>query len=168
VVVSGQTIPSDLEDRMLRRALVIAAAAISALLLPATANAATPDATPNSSLAAGSAVRVQQASAPPVFANYLVCFNGWVYTDFTDPDGNDANLHVLIAVFRPNYGGWTTFNMVNTGPSTHGVFFYQQLSAIGVDPATVTQYAFTAYDETNSWAVDWTYADANCKVVRTP
>lgn len=143
----------------MRRALVIAATMFSALLMPATANAATTNARPDAP------VRVQQASAPPVFNNYLACVGGWVYTDFVDPDGNEANIHALIAVFRPNYGGWSTFNMVNTGGGAHGVFFYQELAAIGVDPKTVTQYAFTAYDETNTWATNWTYADANCKVL---
>jgi hypothetical protein len=162
----------------MRRALVIATTALSLLLLPATAHAATNTPTAPSpagltqlkapgAVKAGSAAAAgiaPQASQPPVFANYLVCFNGWVYTDFTDPDGDDTKLNVLMAVYRPNYGGWNYFWMTNTGPSAHGVFFYQQLSAIGVDPATVTFYAFAGYDQTATWS-PWTYADSNCRVL---
>jgi hypothetical protein len=112
--------------------------------------------------AASAAPAARLASAAPVYNNYLQCFNGWVYTDFTDPDGDDTRLNVMMAVQRN--GQWLSYWMHNTGASAHGVFFYMQLSEIGVDPKTVQRYAFTAADETNTWAADWTYADSSCHV----
>src|SRR4051812_43907252 len=33
------------------------------------------------------------ASAAPVFQNYLQCFSGYIYTDFSDPHGDDTLLN---------------------------------------------------------------------------
>ena len=98
----------------------------------------------------------------PVFNDYLVCFNGFVYTDFRDPDGDDAQMAVQMAVQRPGTG-WTYHAMTNTGPSAHGVFWWTELADSGINPATVTQYAFRATDE-DGVKSSWVYADSNCAV----
>jgi hypothetical protein len=160
----------------MRRALVIAAIAFSLLLVPATANAAPGAGNPNPptpgaghvgkpGAAKGPQGFAALASQPPVFDNYLVCFNGFVFTDFTDPDGNDVNLNVAMAVFRPSLGQWDSWWMNNTGPSTHGVFFYLELAAIGVDPGSVSHYAFLGVDETGTPSTGWTFADTNCNLI---
>jgi hypothetical protein len=165
-----------MEGNTMRRALAIAALALSLLAVPTAAHAdagagrhAPPvpgavDVGKSGPLRGfqGSAV---QSSQPPVFDNYLVCFNGFVFTDFTDPDGNDVNLNVAMAVFRPSLNRWDSWWMNNTGPSVHGVFFYLELAKIGVDPLTVSQYAFLGVDETGTASTDWTFADSNCQVL---
>ena len=97
----------------------------------------------------------------PVFNDYLQCFSGFVYTDFRDPDGNDALMTVQMAVKRN--GSWTYHPMTNTGPSVHGVFWWTELADSGINPATVTQYAFRATDE-DGLKSSWTYADSTCAV----
>jgi len=137
---------SDLEDRPMRRAFALLSLVLALVLVPTAASAA-PKAL---------------ASQPPVYADYLVCFNNNVFTDFTDPDGDDTRLNVAMAVNRG--GGWASWWMHNTGPSTHGVFFYMDLAEIGVDSKTVSQYAFIGVDETGTSSTGWTFADSACQV----
>ena len=97
----------------------------------------------------------------PVFNDYLACVGGYVYTDFVDPDGNDALMSVQMAVYRPSVGGWTYHSMTNTGPTIHGVFFWTELADHGINPATVTSYAFRATDQAGLKS-SWVYADSDC------
>lgn len=127
----------------MRKALVAVAMALAVLLTPTAASAA----------------------QPPYFTEYLVCFNGHVYTDFTDPDGNDEYLNVQLAVYRPHLGYWTYHWMTNTGPSAHGIFFWAKLADHGIDPATVSWYAFNGVDQEGLWS-GWTYADSRCNIWR--
>jgi hypothetical protein len=149
------------------------------LLVPATAHAAMPGtASPNVPAPAGSVhlnapglpqhragVAAPLDGQPPVFNDYLVCFNGNVFTDFTDPDGNDVNLNVAIFVLRN--GEWSSFWMVNSGESVHGVFFFLDLATVGVNPADVAEYAFLALDETGLTSTSWVLADPNCNIIAT-
>jgi hypothetical protein len=153
---------------MKRRALLAILTALSGLcllMLPGTASAATQPGPPAGLPSAGPAGGpVTINSLPPQFADYLFCFNGHVFTDFTDPDGDDAKLSVTMAVYRPIVGDWTYHQMTNTGPSAHGVFFWLKLSDHGIDPGTVSWYAFAAIDEAGDWW-GWKYADSRCQVL---
>jgi hypothetical protein len=95
----------------------------------------------------------------PVFNDYLQCFNGWVYTDFRDADGDESQMSVQLGVKRN--GTWTYKTMTNSGPSAHGVFWSYELAAGGINPATVTRYAFRATDE-DGLKSSWVYADSDC------
>jgi hypothetical protein len=130
---------------MKRPTLVGIAVALLLILLPGTAQA-------------------KAASIPPEHTGYLTCFNGWVFTDFRDPDGEDANLSVTMAVYRPSVGDWTYHPMTNTGHTVHGVFFYIELAPAGIDPATVDLYAFAAIDEAGDWW-GWKYANSQCQLL---
>ena len=99
----------------------------------------------------------------PVFNDYLACVGGYVYTDFVDPDGNDALMSVQMAVYRPSVGAWTYHAMTNTGPTIHGVFFWTELADHGINPATVTSYAFRATDQAGLRS-SWVYADSDCNL----
>jgi hypothetical protein len=144
---------------MKRTALVAATTILSLLmLLPGTGSAATRD------MAGSASMRSTAASQPPQFTGYLQCFNGHVFTDFTDPDGDDTRLSATLAVFRASVGDWTLHPMTNTGESVHGVFFFIKLSDQGIDPADVNWYAVGAFDEAGDWS-GWTMADKNCQVV---
>jgi hypothetical protein len=96
----------------------------------------------------------------PVFNDYLACFNGFVYTDFRDPDGDDALMSVQMKVYRPGTG-WTYHAMTNTGPTVHGVFWWTELADHGINPATVTAYAFRATDQAGLKS-SWVSADGDC------
>lgn len=132
------------------------AAAGGGLGRPATGSAATT----NGGIPGPDVIVFNQA---PRFNNYLTCFNGYVYTDFVDPDGDDTKMSVQMAVNRPATG-WTYHAMKNTGQTTHGVFFWTKLPGHGVNPAQVSNYAFRATDQAGVKS-KWTYADANCKVL---
>jgi hypothetical protein len=99
----------------------------------------------------------------PVFNDYLACVGGYVYTDFVDPDGNDALMAVQMAVYRPSVGHWTYHAMTNSGPSVHGVFFWTELADHGINPVTVTSYAFRATDQAGLKS-SWVYADSACNL----
>jgi hypothetical protein len=153
---------------MKRMATLAATAVLSSLvLLPGVASAApsSPSGSLSSSTAAGPAVPpVIIYNQAPVFNDYLACVGGYVYTDFVDPDGNDALMSVEMAVYRPSVGHWTYHPMTNTGPSIHGVFFWLELADHGINPATVSWYAFRATDQAGIKS-GWTYADAACDLV---
>lgn len=125
------------------RTLLVAAIALCALIVPNAASAATS----------------RYVGQPPQHTDYLVCVGGHVYTDFTDPDGDDTKLVAAMAVER--YGEWTYHPMTNTGQTVHGVFFWIKLSDHGINPADVDWYAFAATDEDGDWW-GWRYADRNC------
>jgi hypothetical protein len=99
----------------------------------------------------------------PVFNDYLACVGGYVYTDFVDPDGDDALMSVQMAVYRPSVGNWTYHSMTNTGATVHGVFFWAELADHGINPATVTSYAFRATDQAGLKS-SWVYADSDCNL----
>lgn len=145
---------------MKRLVTVTVIAVLSALtLLPGVATAA-----PQPAAGASNPILVPPViiwNQKPVFNDYLACVGGFVYTDFVDPDGNDALLAVQMAVYRPSVGHWTYHPMTNTGPSVHGVFFWSELAAAGINPATVTQYAFRATDQVGLKS-SWVYAGGNC------
>ncbi len=145
---------------MKRLVTVTVIAVLSVLaLLPGVAAAA-----PQPAAGAGSPILVPPViiwNQKPVFNDYLACVGGFVYTDFVDPDGNDALMTVQMAVYRPSVGHWTYHPMTNTGPSVHGVFFWSELAAAGINPATVTWYAFRATDQVGLRS-PWVYADGNC------
>jgi hypothetical protein len=126
-------------------------------------SAATAQAAPQGGAVTQKAAAVM-AGQPPVFNNYLVCFNGWMYTDYTDPDGNDANLNVWVWVYQTG-GRVTPFWLNRSGPGAHGVFFYLQWSAVGINPAEITGLALIGYDETGLWSTNYTNADGSCNVV---
>ncbi len=149
---------------MKRRAIVTGITALS-LLLPGAAWAGTQDATGSAATTNGgipgpTVIAFNQA---PKFNNYLTCFDGWVYVDFVDPDGDDTKMKVQMAVYRSATGS-TYHPMKNSGQTTHGVFFSAKLSDHGINPAQVTGYAFRATDQAGIKS-KWTYADANCKVL---
>ena len=144
---------------MKRTVLVVATTIVSLLmLLPGTSSAA------GREMAPGLASTQSTASLAPQFTGYLQCFNGHVFTDFTDPDGDDTRLSATLAVWRASVGDWTLHPMTNTGETVHGVFFFIKLSDQGIDPADVLWYAVGAFDEAGDWS-GWTIADKNCKVV---
>ena len=148
---------------MKRLVTLTAAAALSLLtLLPDVASAAP--------LSPGPAPTVAPVPPPvivfnqkPVFNDYLACVGGYVYTDFRDPDGNDALMSVQMAVYRPSVGAWTYHAMTNSGPSVHGVFWWTELADHGINPATVTSYAFRATDQAGLKS-SWVYADSDCNL----
>jgi hypothetical protein len=133
-----------MEDQMKRPAFVAVAAALLVMMLSGTSHA-------------------KAASTPPEHTGYIACVSGWVYTDFVDPDGEDANLSATMAVYRPSVGDWTYHPMTNTGHTVHGVFFYIELAPQGIDPATVEWYAFAAIDEAGDWW-GWKYANSQCQL----
>ena len=99
----------------------------------------------------------------PVFNDYLACVGGYVYTDFVDPDGNDALMSAQMAVYRPSVGHWTYHAMTNSGASVHGVFFWTELADHGINPASVTSYAFRGTDQAGLKS-SWVYADSDCNL----
>jgi hypothetical protein len=151
---------------MKRLVTLTATTALSLLaLLPGVASAA-----PNSSAPQPSASSHTPAIPPviifnqkPVFNDYLVCIGGYVYTDFRDPDGNDALMSVQMAVYRPSVGAWTYHAMTNSGASAHGVFWWTKLADHGINPASVTSYAFRATDQAGLKS-SWVYADSGCNL----
>ncbi|TWP53827.1 hypothetical protein FKR81_03460 [Lentzea tibetensis] len=103
-------------------------------------------------------------SQPPQFTGYFQCFNGHVFADFTDPDGDDTRLNATLAVWRASAGGWTLHPMTNTGDTVHGVFFFIKLSDHGINAADVDWYAVGATDQAGDWS-GWSMADRNCKLL---
>jgi hypothetical protein len=154
----------------MKRLVLAIAMATFALVIPATsATAAQTDGAKAPSAPAAPAQasvtdRAALLSAPPVFADYLQCFNGHVFSDFTDPDGDEKNMRGYLAVWRASHGGWTTHDMGNSGGAGHGVFFWIKLADHGIDPGTVDWYAVSATDEAGDWS-GWVMADRNCKVL---
>ena len=153
---------------MKRLVTLTATAALSMLaLLPGVASAAPSSSAPQSAAAAAPAAAIPPViifNQKPVFNDYLACVGGYVYTDFVDPDGNDALMAVQMAVYRPSVGHWTYHSMTNTGATVHGVFFWIKLADHGINPATVTSYAFRATDQAGLKS-SWVYADAGCNLV---
>jgi len=147
----------------MRRAIVVAATALCLLAVPVVANAAT--LAGNAPTSAGAAKPRAVAAQPPTWTGYFQCFNGSVFTDFTDPDGNDANMNVWMVV-SVNSGDELGFWMNNSGPGTHGVFWYLNLRDVGIDPANVTHYDWIAQDESGAWSL-WVTAPPDCKGART-
>lgn len=145
---------------MKRLVTLTATTALSLLaLLPGVASAApqSPQPQPTVAPVPGPIIVFNQR---PVFNDYLACVGGYVYTDFRDPDGNDALMSVQLAAYRPGTG-WTYHPMTNTGPSVHGVFWWTELADHGINPATVTSYAFRATDQAGMRS-SWVYADGDC------
>jgi hypothetical protein len=97
------------------------------------------------------------ASAAPVFNNYLFCTGGYIYTDFTDPDGDDALLNVQVWALRRSNSTWAATWMLNTGASAHGVFFWLRGSDVLITTTDVTYYYLRAMDQTGTWS-GWTVA----------
>ena len=150
---------------MKRLVTLTATTALSLLtLLPGVASAApqspTPQPTASSPITLPPVIIFNQK---PVFNDYLACVGGYVYTDFRDPDGNDALMSVQMAVYRPSVGNWTYHAMTNSGPSVHGVFWWTELADHGINPATVTSYAFRATDQAGLKS-SWVYADGDCNL----
>jgi hypothetical protein len=105
------------------------------------------------------------ASVAPVFANYLFCTGGYIYTDFTDPDGDDVRLNVQVWAQRRSDSTWAATWMLNTGPSAHGVFFWLNAPDVNINTNDVNYYYFRAFDQTGTWS-SWTvasgHADGSC------
>lgn len=151
----------------MKRLIILTATTVLSLLtlLPGVASAA--PVSPQPQPTASSPVTLPPViifNQRPVFNDYLACVGGHVYTDFVDPDGNDALMTVQMAVYRPSVGHWTYHSMSNSGPSVHGVFFWTELADHGINPATVTSYAFRATDQAGMRSV-WVYADSDCTLV---
>ncbi len=92
----------------------------------------------------------------PQFNNYLECFNGNVYVDFFDPDGDDAALDVIM-VTTTQYGNIPQWlNVSDSG--AHGVFFWTDNLIPGA-----LQYAFRAIDSEGGVSA-WITADAGCNL----
>src|SRR5689334_15399232 len=93
---------------------------------PAPATAARPLAMKAPGALPGTAVagKAVATSAAPVFTGYLTCFGGYIYADFTDPDGDDTKLNVQVWAYLRSPSSWAVTWMLNTGPSVHGVFFW--------------------------------------------
>jgi hypothetical protein len=140
----------------MRRILTAAAMALAILAAPAAAHAKPP-----APVAPKSQNSVAIASIPPVFNNYLVCVGGFVYTDFTDPDGNDTLLSVEVWMYGPSVG-WIPAWLNNTGNTVHGVFFWLEPAAVGINMANITQMWFHAVDQTGTWSTSWTVSNQNC------
>lgn len=151
---------------MKRLAILTAGAVLSVLALAPVAATASPNNTPAPAPTQNPTLVPTQPPVlvwhhKPVFNNYLECFNGWVYVDFKDVDGNEALMSVMMGVKRN--GVWTNHAMHNSGPSAHGVFFYKKLSDSNINPATVQQYRFRATDE-DGLVSSYVYADSDCNV----
>jgi hypothetical protein len=108
------------------------------------------------------------ASAAPIFTGYLVCFGGYVYTDFSDPDGDDTQLNVQVWALRRSTSTWAATWMLNTGASTHGVFYWLFPPDVNFNTNDVTYYYFRAMDQTGTWS-PWTIAsgstDGSCRLL---
>jgi hypothetical protein len=129
------------------RRMFAVASLVLALLTTSFAGAAAAAPPPSTRAAA-----VKAANLPPVYNNYLVCFNGWIYTDFTDPDGDDTKLRTFVMIYLRN-GTAKWIQMGNSGGAGHGVFFYLELASVGVNPNDVTEYWFNAIDSPyGAWA----------------
>lgn len=100
------------------------------------------------------------ASAAPVFTGYLQCFNGSIFADYTDPDGDDARLNVQVWAFRRSTQVWDATWMLNSGASVHGVFFWVNAADVLIDTTDVTLYALRAQDQTSTWS-GWTFANGH-------
>ncbi|GLI01828.1 hypothetical protein [Phytohabitans aurantiacus] len=137
------------------------ALALLATMFAGTAVAAPPQTAP---AAATRVLGAQAANIPPVYNNYLVCFNGWVYTDFTDPDGNDLQLRTFVLIYLRN-GTARWIQMGNSGGAGHGVFFYLELASVGINPSDVTEYWFNAIDSPwGQWA-GYVRANSSCNLI---
>jgi hypothetical protein len=106
------------------------------------------------------ATAMAAASAAPVFANYLTCFSGYIYTDYTDPDGDDALLNVQVWALERSTSTWKATWMLNTGPSAHGVFFWLDAATVNINTTNVSTYYFRAMDQSGTWS-GWTVARGN-------
>lgn len=130
---------------------------------PAPATAAQPPKAPG---IAGKAAAA--ASAVPVFTGYLTCFSGYIYTDFTDPDGDDTKLNVQVWALRRSNSTWAVTWLLNTGPSAHGVFYWLNAPDVNLNTADVSYYYFRAMDQTGTWSA-WTVAsggtDGSCSLL---
>jgi hypothetical protein len=98
------------------------------------------------------------ASEAPVFAGYLVCVNGSVFADFTDPDGDDTHLNVRMLALRRSTQTWDATWMVRAGNS--GVFFYVNAADVLIDTKDVTLYLLQAQDQTSTWS-SYTFANGH-------
>lgn len=78
---------------------------------------------------------------PPTYNNYFTCAGDYVYTDFVDADGNDANITVQLWGYRPGHG-WTQRTM-DVSNGYHGVYFYEHLAGAG----SYTDFWLRATDE---------------------
>lgn len=147
----------------MRRILAVGSLALTML---ATTFAGAAVAAPPQTAPAGAATRAlsQSGNYPPVFNNYLVCFNGWVYTDFTDPDGDDLLLRTFVLIYlRDGTARW--IQMGNSGGAGHGVFFYLELASVGINPSDVTEYWFNAKDyPAGAWS-GYVMADSSCNLL---
>ncbi|HYN97356.1 MAG TPA: hypothetical protein VES42_26245 [Pilimelia sp.] len=110
-----------------------------------------------------SAARVlgrMQASAPPVYNNWVFCTGNWAYVDFTDPDGDDLNLGVWAWIFKKDgseLGAW----FENSGGAGHGVFFSLDFASLGFSRSDVAQFAVVGLDESGTWSSQWTWVNPN-------
>jgi len=160
----------------MRRTLIVTTLVLTVLLGAGAAQAKPADDAPSAPPAPVTAPRLPAAKAgaaavvastPPVFNNYLFCFGGYVYTDYTDPDGDDALLNVQVWVWRPSWGQWAATWLLNTGPSAHGVFFWLNGPDVYINTAEVAYYYFRAMDQTGTWST-WTVAtgsaDGSCRL----
>jgi len=107
------------------------------------------------------------ASAAPVFQNYLQCFDGYIYTDFSDPDGDDTLLNVQVWALQRSTSTWAVTWLLNSGPSVHGVFYWLYSPYVNFNTNNVSYYYFRAMDQTGTWSA-WIYAtgnaDGSCKL----
>jgi hypothetical protein len=143
--------------------------ALSLLLGPAAVAQAAHDrpAAPKApgSSTAGTAQGRMQASAPPVFNNFLFCISNAAYVDFTDPDGDDLRLNVFVWIYfkdgREPRGAW----LLNSGGAGHGVFFFLDLDAMGINrESEVSNFDFVPLDETSTWGERvWADASGSCR-----
>lgn len=145
----------------MRRILVSALMALAMLVVPAAAQAKPASPVRPDSQAQES---VTVASLPPVFNNYLVCVGGFIYTDYIDPDGDDTLLNVEVWMYGPSVG-WIPAWLNNTGNTVHGVFFWLEPAAVGINMANITEMWFHAVDQTSTWSTSWTVSDQNCNLI---
>jgi hypothetical protein len=104
------------------------------------------------------ASRARAASAAPVFTGYLKCTDAYIYTDFTDPDGDDSRLNVQVLALRRSGSTWAATWLLNTGPTDDGVSFWLYGPDVLIQPGDISNYFFRAMDETGTWS-GWIAAD---------
>lgn len=78
---------------------------------------------------------------PPTYNDYFTCAGDYVYTDFVDADGDDANMSVQLTGYRPGHG--FTHRTMDVSDGYHGVFFYEHLTGA----AHYTDFWLRATDE---------------------
>ncbi len=86
----------------------------------------------------------------PEFNDYLVCFNGHIYADFVDPDGEDNEMTVELKVHR---GSLTYTYMMDMSDGYHGVFWWKNMALThSTPPHLIDSISLRAQDANGAWS----------------